>query len=494
MSPRWQSTAPAVMAVLAAVLLLPFAAHALYYGAAVALGYPHQLDREEGFLLQQALLLAAGRTPYPALDGPPWTVGNYPPVYPLLGALFAWLGPTLAPLRLITVLGAVLTAVAGALAVRRAGGWAVAAVVAPVPFLASYEVNYWIAFARVDLPALGFSAVALLLATVRARRAVIAAALAAVAAVYTRQTAVVVPVAVLAGLWWAGHRREAALFAGVGIAAGVAAGALLMVLTGGRAWFHLVTANRNAMDWGQLVIWLRFLRDFSLLLLLAGLAAWGLALRWSLRRAGGGVLLPALVVAWPLSLLSVVTIAKVGADANYLLELQWLTALLVAAVVGLAPTMAGPRGRWMAMVVGALLLAHAVSWWVRPLPRLAVRRPVPPPAAVAVGDELLLRVATAGGPVLADDPILLLRAGMESDYQPFIMATLAREGRWDESPMVERLASGYYALLLLGEDIESPLHIGYTPAMRAAIRSAYRHEGDAVVMFPRRPLYIYTRR
>src|SRR3712207_132485 len=89
-----------------ATLALP-AAYAVWFGVR-AVGYRYSLDYGEGPLLNQALRFARGQGIY-AIPGkePPWTISNYPPLYPLLESAAAWVfGPAYWYGRLISLVSA----------------------------------------------------------------------------------------------------------------------------------------------------------------------------------------------------------------------------------------------------------------------------------------------------------------------------------------------------------------------------------------------------
>ncbi len=57
------------------------------------ISFPYPLDFGEGVLLDQSLRLSKGENIY-TLAMPPYTISNYPPVFPLIQVPFAWIfGP-----------------------------------------------------------------------------------------------------------------------------------------------------------------------------------------------------------------------------------------------------------------------------------------------------------------------------------------------------------------------------------------------------------------
>jgi hypothetical protein len=117
-----------------------------------------------------------------------------------------------------------------------------------------------------------------------------------------------------------------------------------------------------------------------------------------------------------------------------------------------------------------LLLAGAQAWF--PLNRLAMH----PLRGNDSGEATALLVVMAQpGAVIADEPITLLRAGKPVLYQPFIMAQLAREGKWDPAPFIASLRGGEFDALLTTVDLETPGEsVGWTADMKSAAMETYR--------------------
>lgn len=492
-APRWW---PAVQAMLwlAALFFAWHGLHPLLHSVAVIRDFPWSIDREEGFLLDQALRLRAGRTIYPALADYPFTVGNYPPVYPALMALVSILVPGLAAGRILVLAAAGGLAITAGLYVWRNSRSAPLALLAPGLFLCSWNVNEWIPYARVDFPALLFGFTGFVVAGLGAgRRQVAAAGVLFLLAAYTRQTQLLAPVAVAVGLMLQGRRREAVWLVGGLAAAGLAVLAILLLLTRGQFWLHTVTYNRNPMEWWQFTVWMKnvvwFFGRWQLLALAVALAG-----SVCLRREEVAARPPApdLLVYLGLAAVSLLTIAKKGSAANYQLEFDLLVAVTLAAAAGrlLAVARSGNRrrqaGGWLAATLVLLSLHAGRTWMLRP-----ILFPPPPGAAERQpSDALALTVAEESGEVLTELPLYVIRAGRPVLYQPFIMASLAEEGKWDPAPFLADLERGRFALLLATQDFATDKTVtGFTPAMMDAILR--RYELTERVHTWRQPVYLY---
>ncbi|HEY8038886.1 MAG TPA: hypothetical protein VIF15_03800, partial [Polyangiaceae bacterium] len=143
---------------------------AVYSASAVAIGhvavhtlravtFPFPLDYGEGPLLGQARALALGQSIYRAdLGDYPFTIANYPPLYPALLALAAKaFGLSCVTARSITLAAVIACASLVAALVYTVTRDRRASFVGGVLFLASPYVVFWASLARVDFVALAFA-------------------------------------------------------------------------------------------------------------------------------------------------------------------------------------------------------------------------------------------------------------------------------------------------------------------------------------------------
>lgn len=486
--------------------------------------YPLQMDAEEGFILAQAMALSRGESIYTPIDEPPFVVGNYPPLMPWLYSRI--LGPAPRPdlpagRRLMTAC-LWLTLALLVLTV----GWQtrnpLPALLAPLLFAITYEVYHWTPFVRVDMPAIALTMAGwAVLILGRARRgALLGAALLWVAAAYTRQTAIFAPLALCLAVAWTS--RRALLWSFLPWAAGgLSIIALLSALTGGEAWRHLVTYNRNAMDWHAWGLLMRnevwFFHRWQLLAMLALIlgacaAGWmvpGKKKTEPIEPTGTQALLiaRALGIYLLLATISLLLYAKIGAAPNYVLEplLAWglvgtigwheLSAKLLDMK---RSTDAQPR--WRCGAVLLCLLAMAGCWAAHArrtyhLDRILITATMPDPGKSQWPPGLWERFNRTSGPIYSEEPIYALMLGQAPVFQPFIMSQLAREGRWDPSPWLAMIESQRFEMVLVREDFwTDPTRTDYeryTPEMAAAFREHYQRIGQlndrppTWILFPR---------
>ncbi|MDA8016035.1 MAG: hypothetical protein MPN21_01205 [Thermoanaerobaculia bacterium] len=450
-----------------------------------AVTFPYPLDYGEGPLLDQARRLAALDNIYRPLEsGPPWTVSNYPPVYPLLLAVgTALVGPIYAWGRVVSILSALAVAWWIGRILHRRTGDALVAAVSAVTFLFTPYVAFWATLQRVDLLALALSWAAIAWLLGDARRSVAPAAMLLAASILTRQTfALAAPCALFVWLLLQdlpGRALRLALLTGglVGFAAVV-----LQILSGGFV-DHVLTANWNVWRPGTLVEFaVDVCRRLPVPILGATLAIALLLRRWRRREPSWDF--GAFVSVYLLfALLSAVTIGKAGANVNYLLELS--VALSLGMGILLAELRREPRLRLLAL--GFV----AVQWftWVQP-----TRHEMFTEIYLQAENEaaaVLERIERTDGDIVAGQWLgLLPLADRDVTLQPHERQHLVTHGHWDQKPAVDWLRRGEAEMILLYRPPEiAELWQGmWTQELRKAIEECYAVEefiGSTQVLRPR---------
>ena len=140
--------------------------------------------------------------------------------------------------------------------------------------------------------------------------------------------------------------------------------------------------------------------------------------------------------------------------------------------------------RWSLRVgvwaVALLLLAHAGHLWI--LSRSFAWTPAPSTMDRAAAREILMAAReTPGSAIFSEEPIFTLLAGKPVMLQPFIMAQLAREGRWDDAPLRKMLTERQFGCLIVTEDLArggpDARYERYTAGFASALRGSYRPAG-----------------
>jgi hypothetical protein len=437
-------------ATLVTVVLAGRALVLLVSQSVAAINYPYQLNYGEGPLLDQSLRIARGGALY-SLDVPPYTITNYPPLYALLQS--PWQGTYGVSFfygRVISLVSVALAVLALAGIVRALTKSWLAALVGGLLLAAVPYIFHWSALARVDNLALALSLAGLFcVAQFRdSRWGVFAGALLIALAAYTRQSYLLAaPLAAFVFLLANVGLYRAFYFAvwlGMLVALPLAAA---LVWTEGGVWFHIVTANTNALSpvsieryAAEMLATMPILLGMAVVFLLFGWIRRGPRTAWAMAApyAVGGVV-------------SALTIAKVGSDVNYLFELcaalclmggvftAWLgriPVLRVAAVLALG---------WQAVMMQAL---SETSYAPIIAERLAQRADM---------DVLAALVRDEPDAIIADDAMGLLALYERPVlFQPFEYTQLAADGVWDESDFLRRLESGAYPVVILHTPYRNP--------------------------------------
>jgi hypothetical protein len=434
------------------LLLLALVVGAVVFAVdgARVIAFPYSVDYGEGPLLAQTRALGHRENIYRAdLSSPPYTISNYPPLYPLvLSPVSRIAGPAFWYGRLLSWLSIVAAATLIGLIVHALTRDRLAAVIGGLSLLAFPPASYWAGLYRVDAFALALSLGGLYVCArgADAPRAIPLAAVLLTAAIFTRQSyGVAAPLAAACWLLATGRGRRALALVGLVGAFGAALFAGLEWLTRGGFSFNIVTANLNEYQAGSLTrqlaeVWALLpivLTAAGLFLLLAGVP----------RVPSWPVVAPYLIGA----ALSGLTIGKIGSNVNYLLELGAAVALATGALV------AWFRPRRMVTAVAALLLALDVLLMVLASPYRAVTHARLGQSGDARRLERVVR--EAGGVVLADEDMgLLARADLPIYFQPFEMTRLARAGRWDQRPLLGDIERQAFPVILIHVIPEVPLH------------------------------------
>ena len=433
---------------------------------ALALSHRYPLDYGEAPLVDQAMRLAAGQSIYrPDLSSPPYTISNYPPLYPLSMTPFVRLfGPNFWAGRAISLLCTLASGAFLALIVYTYSQDRTAAVITGMLFLAIPYVVGWSPLARVDMLALALSTAGLyvLARWPTIRRGLIASALLLIAAIYTRQSyALAAPLA--AFIWlWTHDRRQALGLAGLVSGISLALFFALNALTQGGFFYNIVTANVNQFDVERVQRTWRNLWEAAPVLLVLG----GVFLLLAPRRVKTwSLIIPYLVGAC----LSAATIGKIGSNVNYLLELSAALTLAAGTLVAWSR-----EHRWLrvlllillALQVGQLMKTtlegpvEHMKWRLHPAKELK---------------DLEWIVQTADGPVLADEFMGMLTLHNRSLYiQPFEVTQLANAGLWDQTDLLTSIRNQEFPLILIHHFMGWPVYKErWTSEMLSAIIENY---------------------
>ena len=449
-----------------------------------AIRFPYPLDYGEGPLLDQSVRLARLENIYRRdISQMPYAIANYPPLFASLQVPFVWaVGPALWYGRTLSTLSILLAAASCGLLVDTLTKDRVAAVVGGLMLLAFPYVLHWSPFNRVDSLALGLSCAGLYVVVRWADRphGRIGGAILLTLAVYTRQSyALAAPLAAFCWLLHERPRKRAWILTAWVAGLGAALLAVLLVVTRGGFWFHIVTANVNPFFWATVK---RYAEEMASHVpgLLAGSATLLVAGAW-LRPRAWWLIGPYLVG----SVISAITVGKDGSSVNYMFELSAALSLTAGALVAWA----GKR-RWLrAFVILALgVQAGAMAGWAEENYVDRVMHKIEQEDSIARLSQIVFQ---ADGPVLADEYMgLIPLAGQDLLYQPFEFKQLYVGGVWSQWPLVDQIYRQEFAAILLYDPPywDSPA-ARWTDEMRTTMAMHYVESerlADVSVLVPRR--------
>jgi hypothetical protein len=487
--------------------------------------FPFGLDYVDGEVWRQAKLIP-GRSMYGDIDHYPWVAFEYPPLYYLVANFVGHFTPNfLVAGRLVscgaTLISVVLIAWLTWQGARTERTHYVPAFVVPafvVPAIAAMAaslmaftlvpVTIFSVFVRVDMLGAMFSLTGLALAVAALRRPglLYAAVFACVAAVFTKQTFIAAPLAIVL-VWgqrdpWHTLRASAA-----GLITGLAAVAWLSWQTDGGFLRHIFLYNINHWTLRNFLALSFYVAQHCAIALV--LTAVAVALQWRalvtrshltgardlIRRlrddhvlALTTLLTVYLVFAFALTVLA----GKNGATANYYVEplyacCIWIGLLAPVQFRGLARL--APDQRWRRGVLAITLPALLVfSAWTLPAD-FAGRIAFLYGPTMREDAALLGAIRGIDKPVLSDDLAMVMIAGKDAPIEPFVFAELARAGVWDENQLVDMLRRHAFGAVITYRDPGNrTFDMRFLPRTTAAILANYPRVisyGDSRLRLPK---------
>ncbi len=436
-----------------------------------------QQDYGEGPLFNQEVILYHmlfthgyhGPGVYTLDNQPPFTVGNYPPVFALTAAIFMhWVGVTFTAGRLVSSLAIVGSCIMLFAIVLQGTGQILPAVLAGGLLPTFSGIFTWGPYNRVDSLALFWSLCTVFIALRFARtRWIWIIVPFALLTIYTRQSLVDGIVAAYCYLLFRDWRRGL-LVGAVTVALGFAIFVGLEAWTHGAFYLNAVVDNENAFNFGNVLgSWRSFMSQqggrFVFRLAVAGAVA-GLfgtgSILWAIWLVG--------------SVFVFATIGKVGSSVNYYFPLYAATAACAGVFVGRFRSFfrRAPFFLWPAellLPVMLVLYVHGtVPKWVNTVP-LAPRvlalvgHPTANQSAAAKNanatfdprwrytgtPRLITYLSEVQGPVLGSDfPWgVAVQAGHTMQWQPFELGQAFADGTWDPQPFLTAVRDRYYAAI-----------------------------------------------
>jgi hypothetical protein len=497
-----------------------------------AIAIPFSIDYGEGPLLDQTSHLAHFENIYHStLINPPYTISNYPPLFPLIQVPFYWIfGAAFWYGRVLNVIFVLLTALFIFLTLFTLfHDWA-GSIVGGLLLVAFPYIQHWSLYNRIDELALALSWAALFVTVrclgparlegpsgwrheaarvLKSGRFWLVVAL-FVGSIYSRQTyALAAPAAAFFWLLfgssgsWRKRLTQAVL---LGLAVGGVTLILFVVLnllTAGGFYLNIVVANVNAFSWDTVMNYVHQIEDklWPLLALAGGFLVGKLILNLvrlddrpqTASQAAGQPVYNAAALVLPYLLAAgagSITIGKDGSNVNYLLEFSAALALAAGAALAWVSSWKLWFPRLVFQILVIVLLAFQanimVDWSFNDFGRYLGEQYQNRDQVARV--EKIIKETP--GIVIADEYMgLIPLAGKHLYFQPFEFKQMAQAKVWDEMPFLEEISAHKFDLIVWYQPSTWPaIEARYTPSQRNMIELFYRVDtiiGDVYIYRPK---------
>lgn len=436
-------------------LLVSIALAGVYaYVAISRITYPYILEFTEDSLLMQALRVASGQ---PAFVPPSasYVPQSYMPLFTWLGGqLFKLTGPGLAPLRLLSTVATVATAILiGWITKRESRSWVLALVGASL-YLSGYRiVGGWTELARVDslMVLLLTAGTATALYWWQTQAGLLMSGILLALALLTKQQAVAIGLVMAGFLLVTVGRRAWWFVASYVLVAGIPT---LVLQIRSQGWFltYMGNAFASPLDWRRIPLTLG-VEFFGAMGVLTALFLMTLTLAFRLHGRRVFAHQPWLLFVGTALLISVAGRTSVGGDRNNLMPAYAFLCLAPALFWQVIPSVRPGTARVYGMVLLALLAQFALTAWNPIYGWIGHQRMdsfVPDPELRAAGDRFIERIAAISGPVwVMVHPYYALQAGKDPGVHLLPLWHARDRG---EAPLpadlVRRLEGRYYAAII----------------------------------------------
>ena len=398
---------------------------------------PYQIDYGEGLMLEGAARLVHGQPLYGDPRCFPHQLHVYGPVAYFLTSLpVRMFGIDYRPARALTLLCALLSALAIAYLLRHwTGSWSIGLIFG-FSFLLVPTVRTWLYLIRADFLALSLSLIGLVIYVLRPRLWWLSIFF-FMLAIYAKYTFMAAPLAVGTHLLVEKQWRRASVFCASCLGLGILSFLLLQHASGNWFAFHMFHTHADRYSMLQFAL-------LGLVVVLSAPVLIGLAVSsvWSASRSREFSLgLLFLACALMISL----TAGNLGSTTNHFLE--FLAACSLCAGLGF-DRLKRNQSRLqlgLALVLGATLLVPAV---------LQSRSNLRPDAELSGCSDAYRYVANhAGQNVLAENLGSVMLANKTVPLtDPFVYAQLVKNKAWPDTTLVDLVRSRYFDLVVLGEN------------------------------------------
>jgi hypothetical protein len=473
--------------------------------SASSLTFPFGIDYGEGIVWQQTLLMLTPDA-YGSIEQFPAIVFHYTPIYHavvlLIAAISHW--DILFIGRAVSICSTLLIAILVALIVVRAAPpdisrryCLVVGVASGILSFSIAPVYYWSQLMRVDMLALFFSLTGFWfgLQAFKIPSYIYLTALFFVAAVYTKQTQIIAPVAIF-GLMFFLKPRLAIVGLGACLIGGLSILAVLFYQTEGRFIRHIFLYNINVFDFSRLYIGFLILIIHGYLIMPALVAiSVGIfrassvlkPLSWSKRRdvilsSQSLLTFMAIFSYFALATPMLILFAKEGAAGNYVIEWFLTVCMLIGVilfdsvkVLFCSNTDLSPK-KTQALQIRAIGIPLLIGLHVLAFDYFFTGYQIfhNNPIQIRELETLSFLVQQSNKPVISDEMVMIMRSGKRVVWEPAIFAQLDKVGLWNADPFEAQIRRNEFAMFITEGARGDELFDGrYSPAIADAMDAAY---------------------
>jgi len=438
---------------------------ALVFYLTAAFTTPFEVNYGEGTTLYLSTHLGQF---YQPLQEPPFILSIYPPIYATVTAGVTQLldDPFFAG-RLVSLLAAGISTFFLITSIRNIRGDCntVLPIVLGLAFLLSPVVGFkYGIFARVDMlgVAFGSAAIAFYL-RLEGQKQLLTVSILLVAMLFTKQSLIALPIAI-AVTEFINHRYIRSVKFGIltGII-GLSILGVLVVLSDGVAWTHLVEYNQSVSFsiYHSLTRLAKFVAVVSPLL--GALTLAGISNRSKISPQS----FPFVYVTVAF-ILTVFYLTRSGTSLNHALELllalHLFAGLIVPKVGKVSLSSQFTAGQILTVFLSAQLL----------LPSVAAATVLAPVQAPTGASAVASNVSEINGPVLSEDVGLTVHSDRAITNDPLLLNQLAEQGTWNGSLLTERLRRGNISCIVLKRTLAEAEDSYWTEDTIIAIRRNYQ--------------------
>jgi hypothetical protein len=453
--------------------------------------FPYAVDYGEAPIMDQVERILSGKTLYRnTLDDPPYVISNYPPLFLLIYAGFYKISglPLIMAGRFISLVSTVISAILLAhLAKSLTSNW-VSALFTGGVFLGHPYLFTWSGLARVDSLALMLciAGISIVYHHWRTWLWTLVASFIFLSSIFTRQSYLLAgPLA--AFIWlWTKDRSRSLFFLTLLVIECLGLLLLINTLSSGGFFFNIFQANLNQFDvsriWSMgknlLLIWPVIF--FTILVMIVA------HVKPSELKASTDPFISSGLLGFTIgSILSSLTVGKVGSDINYYLEFIAAGSLWCGIAVNHITTrLSVYRGIFYLAWIGQLiwLLAGGYIFYQS---TIGLRW-----ENSSWYEQLSHQIKNAAeqGQVLSDDYLgMVVQAGQSIYYQPFEIGQLYQAGLWNPSEMAEEIRAGRFPLIVIGgKSLDKPCC--WPPELVKAIQERYlvNYQDRVIICVPSR--------